>query len=376
MRREGYEPLRPHEIKPNPWSADRWKEIALWQKEQRRKCWVPRITVEAVAAPRVWFCTFSFRGKAPSEREAVKSLQRYWKRVRKNRPAELNRRLLKDGIQLEPDQMPKIRYFSVLEYGEKKGRIHAHALVFCDASLHRRDLSRYWTKGICEIELVKDKHRAAGYVAKYVTKQKGRVMPSLGFGFVDFDMSLLFEGKLAYHNTFRKWIFRRFEQSGYPLPTPVNSTPLRKPEKRKTGMHKETGGQFLKGSLKEPFQYNPKIGNSEVAKAGLAQAALAVDPELLKAFVPEIKSVAEMALDALKKRYREALPDGHEPLEAAINRKKIQRRPVSGIIRRDRSDKKSEQVRKHREYVRIIREKGANIPKSAEADPYFFVAPF
>lgn len=82
---------------------------------------------------------------------------------------------------------PSLRHFFVIEYGEKRGRIHFHGLIF-DPLLTYKELRSLWTFGRSDFSTL-DSTAGATYVTKYITKSQshigkhsGKVFVSPGFG--------------------------------------------------------------------------------------------------------------------------------------------------------------------------------------------------
>nr|UCS96066.1 MAG: replication initiation protein [Microviridae sp.] len=80
-----------------------------------------------------------------------------------------------------------LRHWFVIEYGEKKGRIHFHGLIF-DPLLSFKELESLWKFGFSDFSTLKST-AGATYVTKYITKSQshigkysGRVFVSPGFG--------------------------------------------------------------------------------------------------------------------------------------------------------------------------------------------------
>lgn len=144
----------------------------------KTKMWVKRSLVEMERHQRTWFVTLTFADSwfrktqlldEDPRKAARREAQLFYKRVRKA------------GIAL--------RHMTVLEEGEQTGRLHLHALVHSSVKLQRRHLRSCWTAGavrrpsIVESSSAFQKHRAAEYVSKYMTKCIGeRIMSSLRYG--------------------------------------------------------------------------------------------------------------------------------------------------------------------------------------------------
>lgn len=94
-----------------------------------------------------------------SERDIKQKLQHLWMRLRK-----------KDI---------DVRYFTVVERGSKKGRLHAHSIIWSEKlsilyslkgkSYVTKFLTDTWTHGIVDIDLLESK-KGLSYVTKYIVK--------------------------------------------------------------------------------------------------------------------------------------------------------------------------------------------------------------
>lgn len=116
-----------------------------------------KMALEVAAAPRTWNCTLTFA----VEDEGYGEFQLFMKRLRK--------------------RTPRLRYYAVSERGSKRGRYHYHALIFCQPSLGKRDVSASWTCGLSYAKLV-DTRFPFAYLAKYVTKDMVKLRASNYFG--------------------------------------------------------------------------------------------------------------------------------------------------------------------------------------------------
>lgn len=159
----------------------------------RRTQWIARAKSEMQAAPRTWFGTLTLRPEeqfrilcearsrllkggtdydhlSPREqfaercRALVRALQLYFKRLRKA------------GC--------KFRYLVAIER-HKSGAPHVHLLVHETGDpVRHKALSSQWTLGFSKFNLVaeEEKSRACYYVAKYLTKESGRLLCSSRYG--------------------------------------------------------------------------------------------------------------------------------------------------------------------------------------------------
>lgn len=113
---------------------------------------------------------FNFYNKQPFLRVlSVRDVQNFMKRLRMN-IVRLHGRLRESGINSEPKQNEKVRYYIVGEYGETTFRPHYHGLLFFNSeitSAHIADLIyKSWPFGIVDSSFVQDCN--ASYVAQYV----------------------------------------------------------------------------------------------------------------------------------------------------------------------------------------------------------------
>lgn len=82
------------------------------------------------------------------------------------------------------------RHWITAEYGEKRGRLHYHGLLFLDKIIDFEpdDLLRCWSYGRIDMSKILDIGKSANYLSKYVTKnanggkQPPRVISSKGIG--------------------------------------------------------------------------------------------------------------------------------------------------------------------------------------------------
>jgi hypothetical protein len=90
------------------------------------------------------------------------------------------KRLRKSGV--------SARYMAVVEYGEKRGRTHLHALLHVTNKVSKREIEAPWWAGFKRVSLADNSHRqarlaTAEYVAKYLTKaDASRIMSSVKYG--------------------------------------------------------------------------------------------------------------------------------------------------------------------------------------------------
>ena len=75
----------------------------------------------------------------------------------------------------------KFRYLVSEERGETNGRKHWHALIHCHNRIKKRDLEGDWRAGHLHVRLARGAGLAS-YMAKYASKDTGRVRASSGYG--------------------------------------------------------------------------------------------------------------------------------------------------------------------------------------------------
>ncbi len=72
--------------------------------------------------------------------------------------------------QIEQDAGARLFWFYGIEYGEKFGRLHIHALTGNTDPIPEMILGERWKAGWARCEVYDPNQGAAGYVAKYMTK--------------------------------------------------------------------------------------------------------------------------------------------------------------------------------------------------------------
>lgn len=157
---------------------------AKWNSEVRYQArmwnnWVYRIQVEIqlikqLISGRTWFVTLTYNDDSLSKR---KFLAKYHPDVGLEK---ICRKDLSRYLDLMRKYFP-YRYISTVEYGKKDGRIHHHLLIHCHWNVTLRDLP-CWHYGFSKAKLVDDSSKAATYIAKYLTKQEGRIKCSSQYG--------------------------------------------------------------------------------------------------------------------------------------------------------------------------------------------------
>lgn len=127
-------------------------------KKRRNQDWGTRILLEYELSDKTWFGTFTYRNEKYFQ---YSDFQKMLKRLRKNTGKV-------------------VRYFSVEERGDKRGRWHFHAVLY--GQLTKRELEREWKQGFTGFELVRSPVGLAYYLSKYVTKQNYKKRCSNEFG--------------------------------------------------------------------------------------------------------------------------------------------------------------------------------------------------
>lgn len=162
-------------------------------RRARRRHWAARAVAEIQAAPRTWFGTLTL---APEHQFRLAALARQSSAKRGNRWADLSaddqfkelQRQLVPELQKYFKRLRKagarFRYLVAVER-HKSGAPHVHLLVHEIAEPVRwRTLSDKWDKGFSKFNLIaeEENHRAANYVAKYLTKALSRMLASAAYG--------------------------------------------------------------------------------------------------------------------------------------------------------------------------------------------------
>lgn len=152
-------------------STPRWQNFLTGNFVRCRRCehclrirawlWKQRMIREHNIWPRTWFVTLTY---ANTDNYHYKSVQDWLKRLRKAHNTPL-------------------RYVCTTEF-ESKGRReinpHHHVALYCEPSMHRRDIETQWNLGHSSCRLFKPKD--AGYVAKYLVKGQERIRASNNIG--------------------------------------------------------------------------------------------------------------------------------------------------------------------------------------------------
>lgn len=172
--------------------------------QARASEWALRCEHEAKLWSDNWFITLTYEdGTLPETGLALKDLQDFWKRLRK--------------------EYPGLRYFACGEYGESGARAHYHALVFnwspevkSRKRLHSDEwvyeceaLARIW--GLGRVHLSPFTGAAAQYVANYVRKNF-----SVGGEPVDFGPFTKPFQVMSRRPGIGRWFVERFKRDIYP----------------------------------------------------------------------------------------------------------------------------------------------------------------
>lgn len=96
-------------------------------RKQRRKEWIARSIQEAKRSDKLWLVTGTFALRPDEVDMVVGECQRFLKRLRKGRKEPVP--TYRGPVECGP---AAVRYLSVVERGERKGRLHAHFLMFGD----------------------------------------------------------------------------------------------------------------------------------------------------------------------------------------------------------------------------------------------------
>lgn len=132
--------------------------------------WTQRVKIESMFATKTWFTTFTYRGK---REVGYSEIQKMFKRLRK-------------GNKKKKKEPKEFRYLCVAEEGEKKGRLHYHAVIH--GKLTKREVQGEWKHGFSTAKLTNDSDSArARYISKYISKAKSKIggkcyRASIGYG--------------------------------------------------------------------------------------------------------------------------------------------------------------------------------------------------
>lgn len=199
--------------------------------------WIYRIQTELHLAPRTWFVTLTYGPSAFRVLREESFLR--WCGV-KDLPVvpdtsgptqaiifeKLAAYCLRLYLQRLRNAHIRFRYIAVLENGTKNGRIHYHLFIHCGQKVSRRDLDKHWHFGYTKTKLVRDS-KTSYYVAKYITKQQGRIKCSSQYGSIITQRLLLTpKYRLMLETTPRllqKLLQRISKSARYPTRTWINS---------------------------------------------------------------------------------------------------------------------------------------------------------
>lgn len=159
--------------------------------EFRKKQWVARAITEHQRSSRTWFCTFTYRS---SERQRI-TAQAY-RRCKSTTLRHLSVEVQEDVTKFlkrvrmrvqRKTRGAKLRYLLPPPEPHADDFPHVHMLLheMDEGTITWRDIARDWREnhGNLEVVLVEEAAKAAGYVAKYVTKDlNGRVRASIRYG--------------------------------------------------------------------------------------------------------------------------------------------------------------------------------------------------
>lgn len=126
---------------------------------------------------------------------------------------------LRTNLKRKYDHFVRVRYFCCGEYGDKFGRPHMHAILYCSDKISYSDIKNAWHYGIVDI---RDFSLArCGYVAKYSVKQLKNSYVDLPapFHLCSSGLGSYFlkrYGSYVYRKRLHSWI----NLSGYEVPLP------------------------------------------------------------------------------------------------------------------------------------------------------------
>lgn len=136
---------------------------------------------EAAAAPRTWWCTFTY---ADQQGDSGKFCPL---------PSYHHVKLLLRRVQKRD---PNMRYLVTFERGSRGGRPHWHALLHVTDDVTKRLVQDAWPHGFSKVSLSRGRGHAA-YMAKYASKE-GSIRASIGYGRIlrekDLDGNVIFNG--------------------------------------------------------------------------------------------------------------------------------------------------------------------------------------
>lgn len=164
-------------------------------KRLRRREWYLRSGVELSRCQRTWFGTLTLSPEAAFRCEVVarKRLLRggtVWEKLRPEKRyaetcQEIGSELTRYLKRIRKDSGAKLKYMACFEK-HRSGVPHLHMLVheYSEQPVKKRHLDFHWKMGFTHWRLVpiEDAPKAALYVAKYITKDGGRVRASIRYG--------------------------------------------------------------------------------------------------------------------------------------------------------------------------------------------------
>lgn len=121
----------------------------------KRRVWVARMMLESRDHPAAFFITLTYDEEhlPDGANLSPRDLQLFFKRLRRE------------------FEVARFRYFAVGEYGERYGRPHYHAVIYCDVWLESGMVQSVWDKGFVSLDLFTESR--AAYIAGYVEKGGG-----------------------------------------------------------------------------------------------------------------------------------------------------------------------------------------------------------
>jgi len=119
------------------------------------------------------------------EQVGYKHVSDYFKRLRKGRKkaATVRTAIGSQGRTRQSFDALAFRYFATSEYGEKRGRLHFHAVLHLDKWVPPEILTTEW-RSRADADLVRSPQGLATYASKYLTKESstGRAHASVRYG--------------------------------------------------------------------------------------------------------------------------------------------------------------------------------------------------
>lgn len=136
--------------------------------KNRKQAWVGKLTAEALTSKSVTFVTLTYK-KDPEGVFRYPDIQQFLK-------------LLRIHLQRKIDPGARVRFFAIGEYGDEKGRVHWHLMLFFNRPWRMpvpemNELSEFWPHGWANVQNLRDHDLVVGkirYCVSYAVKTVGR----------------------------------------------------------------------------------------------------------------------------------------------------------------------------------------------------------